>query len=324
MTIKEIRPLEDVPYLLEHIAGRIENEASCWRHRKKDGTIIDVEITAHSLEFAGRTAVLVLATDITDRKRAEEAVLKLNEELELRVIERTAQLEAAIKELEAFSYSVSHDLRAPLRAMNGFTRIIQEDFSNRLPKEALRYLDLIERNAGLMGQLVDDLLDFSRIGRKTLQKRRVAPAELVQEVLDELQTERKDRDVDIAVQDLPEVEADPALLKLLYMNLLSNALKYTRVKEHASIEVGCLPNGGGAEKVFYVRDNGAGFDMKYADKLFGVFQRLHSAAEFEGTGVGLATAQRIVNRHGGHIWAQAETDVGATFFFTVTGGRNHD
>lgn len=323
MTIKEIRPEEDVPVLLEHIPGRVENEPSSWKHRKKNGTLIDVEIASHSLEFDGRPAVLVLANDITEKKRTEEAVLRINEELERRVNQRTEQLAAANKELEAFSYSVSHDLRAPLRAMNGFSRIIQEDYAAGMTKEAHHYLNLIRNSATLMGKLIDDLLDFSRIGRKALQKRRVAPGDLVQQVLDELKNERKDRQLDISVRELPPIEADPALMKVLYTNLISNAIKYTKNKEHANIEVGCLTNGNGKEKVFYVKDNGAGFDMKYSDKLFGVFQRLHRADEFEGTGVGLATAQRIINRHGGRIWAEAETDVGATFYFTVP-GETHD
>jgi len=241
--------------------------------------------------------------------------------LEQRVQERTSQLEVANKELESFSYSVSHDLRAPLRAIDGFSRILKEDYAEPIPDEAHRYLDLIRSNAKQMGRLVDDLLNFSRLGRQSLQKQAVHPADLARQVFDELRSEQQGRSVKISIGELPVVQADPSLLKQVYVNLLSNALKYTRVREEATIDVGSIrANGNGGETVYYVRDNGAGFDMQYANKLFGVFQRLHLAEEFEGTGVGLAIVQRIIHRHGGRVWAEAAVGKGATFSFTLQGG----
>jgi signal transduction histidine kinase len=237
-------------------------------------------------------------------------------ELEERIRERTSQLEAANKELESFSYSVSHDLRAPLRAINGFSRILSEDYAVQVPKEARRYLDLVQDNARKMGQLVDDLLNFSRLGRQALQKQQVSPADLARQVLEEIHSEDQGRNVQVSIGDLPVAQADPSLLRQVYTNLISNAFKYTRARDKAQIEIGATSaNGNGI--VYYVKDNGAGFDMQYAGKLFGVFQRLHKAEEFEGTGVGLAIVQRIIQRHGGHIWAEAEVDKGAKFSFTL-------
>jgi signal transduction histidine kinase len=252
-----------------------------------------------------------MAVQVRDSQRA----------LEHRVQERTSQLEVANKELESFSYSVSHDLRAPLRAIDGFSRILNEDYAENLPQEAHRYLDLIRSNAKQMGRLVDDLLNFSRLGRQAMQKQSVHPADLARQVLDELQSEQQGRKLNISIGELPVIQADPSLLKQVYVNLLSNSLKYTRVRDEAEIEVGAInANGNGGDTVYYVRDNGAGFDMQYANKLFGVFQRLHRAEDFEGTGVGLAIVQRIVQRHGGRVWAEAEVNKGATFSFTLHGG----
>jgi PAS domain S-box-containing protein len=454
MTIKDIRPPEDVPKLLNSLAPGVSglDAAGVWQHRKKDDTVIDIEITSHTLDFGGRPAEIVLANNITDRLRAERAlaeqqlflrqvidlnpsfvfakdtegrftlvnqslaeayglkaesllgkrdadvnpnkeeaerfcrddlqvidsrrdkiiqeekitdakgrvrwlqtikrpiilpdgtvnqilgvstditerkwvsdeIKKLNEGLELRIIERTAQLEIANKELEAFSYSVSHDLRAPLRAMNGFSRILIEDYGPQMPDEARRYLHIVRDNARQMGQLVDDLLAFSRLSRQPLQKQQVEPNDIVRQVLGELGSEQAGRRINISIGDLPAVLADPSLLKQVYINLLSNALKYTRGRDEAQVEVGSRADGNrSGEATYYVRDNGAGFDMQYADKLFGVFQRLHRAEEFEGTGVGLAIVQRIIDRHGGHIWAEAEENKGATFFFTLQGANSH-
>jgi signal transduction histidine kinase len=241
--------------------------------------------------------------------------------LEERVRDRTSQLQVANQELESFSYSVSHDLRAPLRAIDGFSRILEEDHAASLSAGAQRYLGLIRDNAKQMGRLVDDLLDFSRLGRQPLQKRDVHPEEIARQVLDELRSEQEGRRLKISIDTLPVAQADPSLLKQVYVNLISNALKYSRVRDQGEINIGAIDtNGSHQPTIYFVRDNGAGFDMQYVDKLFGVFQRLHLAEEFEGTGVGLAIAQRIVARHGGRIWAEGEVDKGATFFFTLQGG----
>ncbi|MBV9127288.1 MAG: hypothetical protein JO117_04300, partial [Verrucomicrobia bacterium] len=251
-------------------------------------------------------------------KRAEMKVRQLNAELEHRVRERTVELEAANKELEAFSYSISHDLRAPLRAVDGFSQAVLEDYAAQLPAEGQRYLQTIREGAQRMGTLIDDLLTFSRLSRLPLQRRAVETNRLVSGVLAELSSEREGRQVKVDVQDLPVSSGDPALLQQVWCNLLSNALKYTRRRASAVVEIGCTQQDG--ESIYFVRDNGAGFDMRYTDKLFGVFQRLHRAEEYEGTGVGLALVQRIVQRHGGRIWAEAALDRGATFYFTL-GGR---
>ena len=261
--------------------------------------------------------------ELAERQRAEEAIKQLNQDLE----RRAAELEAANKELEAFSYTVSHDLRAPLRAIDGFSRILLEKYGTQLPADAQRYQRLVRDNAQQMGRLIDDLLTFSRLSRQPLRKQQVAPADLVQKVLADLRGEQGGRRIEINIRELPACEADPALLTQVFVNLLSNALKFTRRREVARIEVGyfshlSLPfaaggRRGASEDAYYVRDNGVGFDMQYVDKLFGVFQRLHRAEEYEGTGVGLAIVQRIIHRHGGRVWAESEPDNGATFYFTI-------
>jgi PAS domain S-box-containing protein len=237
------------------------------------------------------------------------------QDLEQRVVARTAELTAANKELEAFSYSVSHDLRAPLRAIDGFSRILQEEYVAALPEEAQHYFQLVRDSAQQMGQLVDDLLAFARLSRQPLSTRSVDPAALVRQCLDELHAEQAGRRIEIHIGELPDCQGDRALLKQVWINLLANALKYSRTREPAVIDIASRTENG--ETIYFVKDNGVGFDMRYSGKLFGVFQRMHRAEEYEGTGVGLAIVQRIIHRHGGRIWADAAVDRGAAFYFTL-------
>jgi PAS domain S-box-containing protein len=280
----------------------------------RDGRRVPVLLGMALLEQEPNTYVAFIV-DLTERKQAEAQIHALNSELERRVVERTAELEAANKELEAFSYSVSHDLRAPLRAINGFSRILLEEHAAQLLPEAVGYLEVVSDNARQMGSLIDDLLSFSRLSRQGLRKDRVLPAELVREVFDDLAFAREGRTVNLVIGELLTCHADAALLKQVFANLLGNALKFTRLQAVGNIEVGCSHVDG--EVVYFVRDDGAGFDMKYAQKLFGVFQRLHHVEDYEGTGVGLAIVQRIVNRHGGRVWADGAPGQGASFSFTL-------
>lgn len=268
-----------------------------------------------ALDYILKPFKLSVILPVLSRALAVRKLRLENVELSRQVHERTAELEAANKELEAFSYSISHDLRAPLRAIDGFSQILLEDYYSQMPAEAQQMLNHVTTSARRMRHLLEDLLRFSRLGRQRLSKRAVNTSVLVEEVLEGLRKVEGDRNIEIQTGSLPDCFGDPSLLNQVFVNLLSNAFKYTRNKEKAIIEIGCHQQGG--KDIYCVRDNGAGFDMQYAGKLFGVFQRLHSSDEFEGTGVGLSIAQRIIERHGGCIWAEAEVNKGATFYFTL-------
>lgn len=313
--LPEDRPLVDEKF--RRVMERGEEWNFECRIRRVDGEVRWIWARGASFEDAAEQPIRVqgLVADITERKRDEEALQRFNETLENRVAERTAQLETVNRELEAFSYSVSHDLRAPLRHISGFAEMLQARAAPVLDETSLRYMGIILDSTERAGDLIDDLLAFSRVGRAEMRRSGVETGRLVRHIVEDLGIEADGRAVEWRIGELPEVLGDPTMLRLVFENLLSNALKYTRTREKAMIEVGSREEKD--ETVFFVRDNGVGFDEKYAGKLFGVFQRLHRQEEFEGTGIGLANVRRIIHRHGGKVWAEGRPDEGAAFFVSI-------
>jgi len=301
------------------------------KNKAKDGTIywVDTTIVPFLDEKARPYQYVAIRADITRRKQTEEEIKMLNEQLEKRVNERTEELVIANrdlriageqfkevnKELESFSYSVSHDLRAPLRAVHGYTEMLKTNLETQPDPEAHRLMNNIMSNAKKMGQLIDDLLNFARIGRKELVKMNLQMQPMVTEICSGLKNEQGDRNIEFHIGELLPAQADSITIKYVWMNLISNAIKYSQFKDKPVIEIGSEIKGN--EIIYHIKDNGAGFDMRYADKLFGVFQRLHSDREFEGTGVGLALVQRIILKHGGRVWAEGQVNKGAIFYFTL-------
>jgi PAS domain S-box-containing protein len=318
-TVGELSPFKDIEankIMLERLQKDGYVSYANLPLETRDGRRIAVEFVSNVYEAGDHDVIQCNIRDITKRRSAEDEAKRFNTELEHRVAERTAQLQAANEEMEAFSYSVSHDLRAPLRHIMGFVALLQRDAGQTLSEKNLQHLTTISQSAKLMGKLIDDLLAFSRIRRSEMKKTDVNLDALVQDALCDFQAETKERKIVWNIHKLPHLQADRALLRLVLVNLLSNAVKFTSARAEAKIEIGCVP-GSDRETVIFIRDNGAGFDPRYAHKLFGVFQRLHSLNEFEGTGIGLANVQRIIHRHGGRTWAEGVIDGGATFYFSI-------
>lgn len=310
-------PLEQWP-VSRALRGETESNAEIGLLRKDTG-----ESWFGSYSFGpirnsagAQVGAVVVGRDITDRKRAEQSIVELNRTLERRVEERTAALRMANEEMESFSYSVSHDLRAPLRHVLGYVDLLLQETGGQLSDKANRYVRTIREASQEMGRLIDDLLSFSRMGRTEMAETPVDANRLVRETVAQMEGDWREREVDWKIATLPAVSADPAMLRQVYFNLLGNALKYSRPRMPAVIEVGCAGREGD-RVILYVRDNGVGFDPRYAHKLFGVFQRLHHSSDFEGTGIGLANVRRIVARHGGRTWAEGKVDGGATIYFTL-------
>jgi len=317
VTLTQLEALHDETLIRANMARMVGGERLEFetKLRTKEGQARDILVIGQSISSRDEPRVLAIWMDITERKRAEEEVRRLNAELEQRVAQRTAELEAANKELEAFSYSVSHDLRAPLRAIDGFSNALLKSYADKLDAKGRDYLQRVRAAAQRMAQLIDDILGLSRTGRVEMHLERVDLSAMAAEILDELRKSEPRRHVQTFVEPGMIVTADPHLLRIALGNLLDNAWKFSARRDPARIEVGSVEHNG--ERVYFVRDNGAGFDPRYADRLFSPFQRLHTEAEFPGTGIGLALVQRVIRRHGGRVWAEAAVDQGATFYFTL-------
>lgn len=286
-----------------------------WHHYKKDGTLITIMACSHDLTYEGKAARVAVLTDVTERKHAEDRVREMNVELEHRVQQRTAQLQSMNEELESFSYSVSHDLRTPLRGMSGYAHFLKEDYAHLLPAEGLEFLNNIETSARLMDNLITGMLKMSRLGRQPCEKHEVLPARVAAEAWASLREETNGRLVKFQIGDLPNCQADPVLLKQVYVNLLSNALKFSRDVPEPVISVGADRED--SRTVYWVKDNGVGFDMQFAQNIFEPFMRLPGQEQVEGHGIGLSIVQRIILKHGGEIWAEGQPGRGATFYFTI-------